>query len=339
MQNRKPFFIKLFLTSGLLLTLLLFFSYWYMIKCEGKWNGIPLERQKNVDLGKIRKELESDVYYMSVELGPRNAFSYKRLQKCAEWIKKRWESQGYTVKSHTFFIQGKDYTNLEIEILGRKAPSEIVVVSAQYDTLPDSPGANNNASGVAVLLQLSKLLKNYTPDRTLRLVNFVNEEDPFFGTEWMGSFKYAERAYQQHEDIKVMLSIDAIGFYKNEPGSQKWPFPFSFFYPDRGNFLAFIGNFVSRKYMIQATMGFKKGSSFPIEAGVVPKWTKGASWSDHYSFWKFGYPGIMVTDTGGFRSPFHTTKEDTMEKLNFEAMSRIVIGIYTSAVHLTSLQK
>jgi hypothetical protein len=136
-----------------------------------------------------------------------------------------------------------------------------------------------------------------------------------------------------------MLSLDALGIYKNEPGSQKLPFPFSMFYPDRGNFLAFIGNLASRKYMLEISRGFKKGSSFPIQVGVVPEWVKAADWSDHLSFWQFGYPGIMVTDTGGFRSPYHTTKEDTMEKLNFEAMSRIVIGMYTCAVDLISLQK
>ena len=136
-----------------------------------------------------------------------------------------------------------------------------------------------------------------------------------------------------------MLSLDALGIYKNEPGSQKLPFPFCIFYPDRGNFLAFIGNLRSRKHMLEISRGFKKGSSFPIQVGVVPEWVKAADWSDHRSFWQFGYPGIMVTDTGGFRSPFHNTKEDTMEKLNFEAMSRIVIGMYACAVDLTSLQK
>ncbi len=334
-MHKKSFFINLSLITGVLLVIFLFFSYWYMVKCEGSWNGVPLERQGNADLGNIRKELESDIYYMSVRLGPRNAFSYERLQKSAEWIKKRWESQGYAVRSRKFSIQGKDYENLEIEIRGQKTPTEIVVVSAQYDTLPDSPGANNNASGVTVLLQLSNLLKNSSPDRTLRLVNFVNEEDPFFGTEWMGSFKYAENAYQKHENIKIMLSIDSIGIYKDEPGSQKLPFPFSVFYPDRGNFLAFIGDFGSRKYMIQATRGFKKGSSFLIKAGIVPKWTKGAAWSDHSSFWKFGYHGMQITDTGAFRSPYHTTKEDTIEKINFDALSRIVMGIYGSIIELT----
>lgn len=339
MQSRK-------LKRGLVLfTILfvafLFFSYWYMMECKGNWRGDPMEKKMKTELIGIKKSMQSDIEYLQ-NLGPRNSengTSYKQLRQCEEWVKQRWESQGYVVKKHTFSIKRKEYSNLEIEIRGRKLPSEIIIISAQYDTLPDSPGANNNGSGMAILFQLSQLLRKHTPDRTLRLLNFVNEEDPFFGTEMMGSYQYAKRSHQLREDIKVMLSMDALGIYKDEPGSQRLPFPFSMFYPNRGNFLAFIGDFSSRKYMIETTRGFKKGSSFPIEAGVVPKWAKGAAWSDHSSFWKFGYPGIMVTDTGGFRSPSHTTKEDTMEKLNFEAMSRIVVGMYTSAVHLTSLQE
>jgi len=312
-----------------------------MVKCEGNWRGEPLEKKMKTELIEIKKSMESDIEYLQ-SLGPRNSEndkSYKQLVQCEEWIRQRWESQGYVVKKQTFSYKGKEYSNLEIEIKGGTLPSEIIIISAQYDTLPDSPGANNNGSGMAILFQLSGLLKNLTPDRTLRLIEFVNEEDPFFGTEMMGSYQYAKRCRQRGEDIRVMLSFDALGIYKDEPDSQRLPFPFSLFYPDRGNFLAFIGNLGSRKYMMETTRGFKKGSLFPIQAGVAPEWAKGATWSDHSSFWKFGYPGIMVTDTGGFRSAYHTTKGDTMEKLNFKAMSRIVIGMYTSAVHLTSLQK
>jgi hypothetical protein len=339
MQSRRVKWVPLVLV--LLFIAFLFFSYWYMKKCEGNWEGEPLEKQMKAELSEIEKGMESDIEYLQ-KLGPRNSendTSYKQLRQCEEWIRQKWESQGYTVKKQTFSNKGKEYSNLEIEIKGRIAPAEIIIVSAQYDTLPGSPGANNNGSGIAILFQLSQLLKKHTPDRTLRLLNFVNEEDPFFGTEMMGSFQYAKRSRQLREDIKVMLSMDALGIYKEEPDSQKLPFPFSMFYPNRGNFLAFIGNLRSRKYVIEATRGFKKGSSFQIQAGVAPEWAKGAAWSDHSSFWKFGYPGIMVTDTGGFRSTYHTTKGDTMEKLNFEAMSRIVIGMYSSAVHLTSLQK
>jgi Zn-dependent M28 family amino/carboxypeptidase len=309
-----------------------------MLKCEGSWQGEPLEKQMKAELSEIKEGMESDIEYLQ-SLGPRNSEndeSYKQLRQCEEWIKQKWESQGYAVKKQTFSYKGKEYSNLEIEIKGRTLPAEIIIISAQYDTLPDSPGANNNGSGIAILFQLSQLLRKHTPDRTLRLLNFVNEEDPLFGTEMMGSYQYAKRSHQLREDIKVMLSMDALGIYKDEPGSQRLPFPFSLFYPDRGNFLAFIGNLYSRKYVKETTKGFKKGSSFPIQAGVAPEWAKGAAWSDHSSFWKFGYPGIMVTDTGGFRSPSHTTKEDTMEKLNFDAMSRIAIGMYASVVHLTS---
>jgi len=339
MQSRRMKGVLLVLV--LLFIVFLFFSYWYMMKCEGNWKGEPLEKQMKAELSKMKKGMELDIEYLQ-KLGPRNSendTSYKQLCQSEEWIREKWESQGYTVKKQTFSYKGKEYSNLEIEIKGRIAPSEIIIVSAQYDTLPDSPGANNNGSGLAILFQLSQLLRKHNPERTLRLLNFVNEEDPFFGTEMMGSYQYAKSCRQRVEDIRVMLSLDALGVYKDEPGSQRLPFPFSIFYPDRGNFLAFIGNLQSRKYMVEVSKGFKKGSSFPIKVGVAPEWAKGAAWSDHSSFWKFGYPGIMVTDTGGFRSPYHTTKEDTMEKLNFEAMSRIVIGMYTCAVHLTSLQK
>ncbi len=339
MQSRK--LKKVLLLLAILFVAFLFLSYWYMMKCEGNWSGEPLEKKMKMELIEIKKSMESDIEHLQ-NLGPRNSendTNYKQLRQCEEWIKQRWESQGYVVKKHTFSIKEKEYSNLEIEIKGRTLPSKIIIISAQYDTLPDSPGANNNGSGIAILFQLSQLLRKHAPGRTLRLLNFVNEEDPFFGTEMMGSYQYAKSCCQRGEDIRVMLSLDALGVYKDEPGSQRLPFPFSLFYPDRGNFLAFIGNLRSRKYMVEVSKGFKKGSSFPIEVGVAPEWAKGAAWSDHSSFWKFGYPGIMVTDTGGFRSAYHTTKEDTMEKLNFEAMSRIVIGMYTSAVHLTSLQK
>jgi len=339
MQSRKV--KRVLLVLVLLIIVFLLFSYWYMMKCEGNWRGEPLEKKMKMELIEIKKGMESDIEYLQ-KLGPRNSENektYNQLRQCEEWIRQRWESQGYVVKKHTFSIREKEYSNLEIEIKGRTLSSEIIIISAQYDTLPDSPGANNNGSGIAILFQLSQLLRKRTPDRTLRLLNFVNEEDPFFGTEMMGSFQYAKKCRRQGEDIRVMLSLDALGVYKNEPGSQRLPFPFSIFYPDRGNFLAFIGNLQSRKYVKEVTKGFKKGSSFQIQAGVAPEWAKGGSWSDHSSFWKFGYPGIMVTDTGGFRSAHHTTKEDTIEKLDFEAMSRIVIGMHACAVHLTSLQK
>jgi hypothetical protein len=181
------------------------------------------------------------------------------------------------------------------------------------------------------------MLKDHKPDRTLRLVNFVTQEPPYDNTESVGSLLYARRSRERGEKIRVMLSMDSIGIYTDAPGTQTLPFPFSLLYPDRGNFLAFIADLATRPYVVEATRGFKKGSSFPIEAGSVPGWVKGAAWSDHGSFWRFGYRGIQITDTGAFRAPSHTTKDDTMEKIDFGALARITVGMYASVLALTSV--
>jgi hypothetical protein len=342
-RRANPGFISTLLKIILVLALVFFgfvlFAFWYLVQCEGDWQGKPLEEQGGIDLAAIKNELQLDIAYLQ-SLGPRNSenqAAYEQLRKCEAWIIAKWESQGYTVKIHDVPIGERKYYNIEIEIPGTTSPAEIVIVSGQYDTLPDSPGANNNGSGMAALFQISNLLKNYHPQRTLRLIAFVNEEDPFFGTEMMGSYQYARRSHEQNEDIVVMLSLDAIGIYMDSSATQKLPFPFSLFYPDRGNFLAFIGNLSSRSQVKEVTAGFKKGSSFPIAAGVAPEWVEGVTWSDHSSFWKFGYKGMQITDTGAYRSASHTTREDTMDKINFDALSRIVAGMYSVCIELTSL--
>lgn len=311
-------------------------SFWYMIMGEGHWEGVPVEASLEPRLGQMADSLRADVAYLSQTIGPRNPVHYASLSAARSWIKAKWETQGYEVRSQTFDVDGKECANLEIEIPGQRRPTEIVIVSAQYDTWTESPGANNNASGMAVLLKLSEMLIGQRLDRTLRLVAFVTQEPPYDNTESMGSLRYAQRSKERGEDIRVMLAMDAIGIYKQAPHTQKLPFPFSLFYPDKGNFLAFIGDLASRSYVVEATRGFKKGSSFPIAGGSVPRWVKGAAWSDHKSFWTHGYAAIQITDTGAFRSSSHTTSEDTIEKINFSALARITVGMYSSLVELTT---
>jgi len=333
MRTSRIFILAL--TAGLLFSL--GFAYWYMMLCAGDWQGTPLEVTMSDDLTGIEDLLRADVFYLSETLGPRNPAHYASLLKAAEWITERWRAQDYEVKAQTFQVEGKECANLEIEIPGRRKQSEIVILSAQYDTSPSSPGANNNASGVVVLLQLSDMLQSHKPDRTLRLVNFVTQQSPYSNTDAMGSLRYARRCRERGENIRVMLSMDSIGIYKEDPNTQKLPFPFSLFYPDRGNFLAFIADLGTRSYVIEATRGFKKGSAFPIEAGSVPRWVKGASWSDHGSFWHYNYRAIQVTDTGAFRAASHTTPDDTIEKIDFAALARITIGMYMSILELTTI--
>lgn len=313
------------------------FSYWYMVKCEGDWRGEPMEQQGIFDLSAIKQGLESDVAFIA-GLGPRNSIddaSFEQLKKCETWIIEKWKFQGYSPKLQEMSIDGRQVCNIEIEFPGTVSPSEIVIISAQYDTEPESPGANNNGSGMAILFQLSDLLKEYHPGITLRLVAFVNEQYPYADTEMMGSYHYARRSFELKEDIQVMMSMDALGIYKDDPGTQRLPFPFSLFYPDRGNFLAFIGNLSSRSWVKKVTAGFKRGSAFPIAGGIAPEWVEGVTWSDHRSFYKFGYPGMQITDTGAFRAASHGTSDDTIDKINFDALSRIVVGMYGVILEIT----
>ncbi len=338
MRNKKLILVKTLIACGSFLILFLLFSYWYMVRCEGRWYEAPLETGMEKELKAMENELKSIVSFFSDTLGPRNPVHYSSLVAAENWITDRWESLGYEVRKQTFLVEGKECSNLEIAFPGRLRASEIVILSAQYDTWPDSPGANNNASGMAVLLKLSEMLRNYQPDRTLRLVAFTTQEPPYDNTESMGSLRYAQRSKEMGENIQVILSMDAIGIYKHEPGSQKLPFPFSLFYPDQGNFLGFIANLKTRPYVIEATRGFRKGSAFPIRGGSVPSWVKGAAWSDHGSFWKFGYAGMQITDTGAYRALSHTTSEDTIEKIDFVALARITVGMYGSIMELTTVK-
>ena len=315
-------------------------AHWYMLECEGSWDGPVLEDSIKERVAALEEHIRADVSYLADTIGPRNPPHHEALERTSRWIVERWRAQGYRVGEQRFLVEGKSCRNLEIEIPGRLRPDEIVLVTAQYDTWPDSPGANNNGSGTAVLLQLSDLLKDGDLDRTLRLVAFTTQEPPYSGTDAQGSRVYAQRSFDRGEDIRVMLSMDAIGIYRHEPGSQRLPFPFRLFYPDRGDFLGFIANLSSRRYVVEATRGFKKGSSFPIQAGSVPWWVKGASWSDHASFWRLGYAGIQITDTGAFRSPAtHTTELDTVDHLDFVALARITVGMYTAILELTTVEE
>lgn len=326
---------RLIVIAAVVLCGLLAFGYAYMIACEGRYTGTPLEDAFAGDgrLAALEADLRDMVTWMSVTVGPRNPPHYDALCRTEDWIRETWRSQGYEVGEQSFVVEGLVCTNLEIGIPGRLSTADPVIVTAQYDTWPDSPGANNNASGMAVLLQLSRLLRDDQPDRPLRLVAFTVQEPPY---NELGSRMYAQRCRERGERIRVMMSMDAIGIYKHEPHTQQLPYPFSLLYPDRGDFLAFIADLQTRPRVVEATRGFKRGSRFHIETAAIPRSVKGASWSDHHSFWDQGYRAIQITDTGAFRASSHTNANDTIEKIDFAALARITLGMYGAILELTS---
>ena len=308
--------------------------YWYMPGSSYTGMLKPLTTAEE----ETRDYLKGHVNMLATTIGMRNAENYEKLQSAAQYIKHYFEEAEMALSVQAFDFEGQKFENIIVEVKGAKKPEEIIVVAAHYDTVR-SPGANDNASGVAGLLELARLLKDRNPGRTLRLIAVVNEEPPYFQTENMGSRVYAKQAKERGDNIVAMLSLETIGYYSDKPGSQAYPPLLSPFYPDTGNFIAFVGNLKSHKLVRQCVDAFRRTADFPSEGAALPGWLPGVDWSDHWSFWKEGYPAVMVTDTAFFRYPYYHRPEDTPEKLDYDRMARVVSGLVNVITELAYVEK
>jgi hypothetical protein len=275
---------------------------------------------------KLESELRHHVEALCAQ-GPRNVDVPLALSAAAVYIQRAFESAGYRVEKQDYTVDGVVCENLTAEIRGTTKPDEIVIIGAHYDSIADAPGADDNASGVAGLLALAKRMHNAKPERTLRFVAFANEEPPHFKTGNMGSYRYAQRARGRNENIVAMLSLECIGYYRDEPGSQQYPQPLSRLYPDTANFVAFAGNLSSRTLVRRCVKTFREHASIPSEGAAMPEEITGIGWSDQWSFWRQGWKAVMVTDTAFFRNPNYHTVADLPETLNYERMARLVAGL------------
>ncbi len=264
---------------------------------------------------------------LAEKIGERNIWEYSNLKASADYIEKVILESGHEINKQEYVVEDLPVENLAWELIGIHRPEEIILVGAHYDSVMGSPGANDNASGVAAALEIARLLKTQTLPRAVRFVMFVNEEPPFFQTDKMGSRIYAYRSRQRGEKIVAMLSLETIGCYCNEKGSQRYPFPFSFFYPDMGNFIGFVGNVSSRSLVRKAIEIFRSNTAFPSEGIAALGWITGIDWSDHWSFWKEGYPAIMITDTALYRYHYYHSHQDVPERIDYERTARVVVGI------------
>lgn len=275
----------------------------------------------------IKTNLTRHISYLADDIGERNVIAYEPLQKTAQYIEGNLKKFEYEVKSQEYTVQMRKVRNLIAEIPGGTKANEIVVIGAHYDTVYDCPGADDNSSGVAALLELARILKGSRPVRTVRFVAFVNEEPPWFQTDDMGSLVYAEQAHKLKENIVAAISIETIGMYSDAEGSQQYPAGFKSLYPSKGNFIAFIGNLGSRGLVRDAVRSFRTSTKFPSEGSAVPAAIPGVGWSDHWSFWQQGYPAIMVTDTAPFRNPNYHQPTDKPGTLDYDRMARVVHGL------------
>ncbi|MEP0753039.1 M28 family peptidase [Trichocoleus sp. Lan] len=275
----------------------------------------------------LRDALRQDVEKIAGELGEHNFSNYKNLAAAADFLEVSLSNAGYKVQRQGYKIAENTYYNLEAEIAGTNRADEIVVIGGHYDSVFGSPGANDNGTGAAAVLELARAFVGKKTSRTLRFVEFVNEEPPFFQTAEMGSVVYAKRCRNASENIVAMLSLETIGYYSDKPGTQNYPFPLSLFYPSQGNFIAFVSNPTSADLLRKAIASFRRHAKFPSEGAALPERIPGVGWSDQWSFWQQGYPGIIVTDTAPSRYPHYHTSQDTPDKIDYGRLARVVAGL------------
>ena len=309
-----------------LVLLVAFLAVLYCTRMPGRSYAGPLEPLTEHEQA-LRDELREHVGVLAGNIGERNMIRLRALRAAADYLRSSLVAMGYDVREQAFRVQGEEVRNLEVEVRGSARPEEIVLIGAHYDSVIGAPGANDNASGVAALLALTRWAREQTFARTVRFVAFVNEEPPFFQSKAMGSRAYAREAKKRGEKIVAMVSLETIGCYLDTPGSQSYPAPFGFFYPRTGNFIAFVGNVGSRDLVHRVISAFRETTKFPSEGAAAPGWIPGIGWSDQWSFWQEGYSGVMVTDTALFRYAHYHTERDLPEMLDYERMARVVVGL------------
>ncbi len=258
-----------------------------------------------------------------------NIDNYDELEKAARYIERTLAAAGYKPSPQEFTTRGKRVRNIETTIDAATPDAETIVVGAHYDSAIGTPGANDNATGTAAVLELARLLAPLKgkSGKRIRLVLFVNEELPYFGTEDMGSLQYAKRLAERSERVTAMYSLETLGFYSDAAGSQKYPAPFGLVFSDRGDFISFVGMLGSRALLQEAMRSFRAHTQFPTIGGVSPGFIPGISWSDHWAFARHGFQALMITDTALFRYPHYHKPTDTPDKIDNERLARVVKGI------------
>ena len=278
--------------------------------------------------------LRAHVAMLADTIGDRNVWRCEALDRAARYIEAQLSTGGYTPQLQTFDVAKVPVSNVEATLAGAARAAEIVVVGAHYDSVAGCPAANDNGTGVAAVLELALRFSRRPQPRTIRFVAFVNEEPPFFHTAHMGSVVYANAAKARGDRVTAMLSLETMGYYSDEPGSQHYPAEIASHYPDVGNFIGFVANDASAQLLSEVRLAFEQKTRFPVQSMVGPADVDGIGWSDHWSFWQAGYPAIMVTDTAPFRYPWYHTAQDTTDKIDFEKLAQVVDGLEAVIVSL-----
>lgn len=286
----------------------------------------------SVDRITIEEALRLHVDRLAGLIGPRTLSRPKAIQATIGYIESQWSEIGYRPTRERFDALGDEATNLIVESRGAKRADEIVLLGAHYDTVATTPGADDNASAVAVLLEVSRCLREYRGKRTARFVAFACEEPPYFHLDSMGSQHHARESRRRGDKIVGMLCLEMVGYYSLAKGSQSVPAGIPrwmhCFFPQRGDFLVAVGNMPSWKLCWRFRRGFKRGTRrLPLFSICLPQRIHEIRLSDNSSFWDQGYPALMLTDTSFLRNPNYHEATDTPDTLDYPRMTEVTLGV------------
>lgn len=283
----------------------------------------------------LKQNVQAHIEELAGKIGPRNITHYQSLIKAQSYIQQQFVTLGYQPKILSYKTGDLDFSNIEIEIPGSSNSKKIIVIGAHYDTVFNSPGADDNTSGVAALIELSRFFKNHPPKHTIRMVAFVNEESPFFMSSKMGSYQYVKYIIKHEIPIAAMISLESLGYYSQAKNSQGYPWFLNFFYPDQANFIGFVSNIHSRHLLYKVLGNFRDIAKFPSEGLIGISLIPGVSWSDQWAFWKNRIPAIMITDTTFYRSPYYHQTTDLPQTIDYDSLTRVVSGLQNVFVDLS----
>ncbi len=279
-----------------------------------------------------RKEIHTGLLrhltYLSVTLGERSIYRPKTLRAAEDYVYHCLAGLGYPTRKQSFLCQKQEVANV---IAGRAAAAGYYILGAHFDTVAGSPGADDNASGVAVLLEAARLAKTLSPPRPWVFIGFTTEEPPTFNTLYMGSNVYARQARRDGHHILGMFCLESVGYFRQEPDTQAIPLPLRFMgFPTTGNFLGLVSDRRSKPLMQRLQAALTAGGRLPVETLAVPLGgylIPETRLSDHANFWDQGYPAVMLTDTAFLRNPNYHTDRDRLETLDLDAMVELTLGL------------
>ena len=272
-------------------------------------------------------KLKAHVEMLSLKLSPRDWQHTGNLDKCADYIEQQFLKAGASVELQPFTVDGKIYRN----VIGRFGVGKgtKIVVGAHYDACGPLPGADDNASGVAALLELADLGGRRPQNRETELVAYVLEEPPFFETPSMGSAIHAKSLADTKQDVAGVIVLEMVGFFHDEPFSQSYSLPFLYLiYPNRGNFIAVVGRWDQGAWIKKVKAGMQGTSGLGVRSIRAPMFMEGIDYSDHRSYWPYGINAAMVTDTAFLRNPAYHAAGDTPDKLDYRRMAEVAVAVF-----------